>query len=200
MVSSTCDFNYKILLLGDSSVGKTCFLLRYVEDTFTENFISTIGVDFKTKIINNPDGVIKLQIWDTAGQDRFRSITRNYFRGSNGIMLIYDITNKSSFNSIKNWMGQIKDYLGESANIVLVGNKLDLEMHRKVSTEEGIRLGTDFNIKFYETSVKSNINVNEAFECLTKEMINRLDSSKGADGKRLSKEKAKDKSKCCTSK
>jgi Ras-related protein Rab-1A len=88
MVSSSCDLVYKILLLGDSSVGKTCFLLRFTEDTFTDNHISTIGVDYKLKILNSDDKIVKLQVWDTAGQDRFRSITKNYFRGSHGIILL----------------------------------------------------------------------------------------------------------------
>jgi small GTP-binding protein len=173
-MSSFNETMFKILLLGDTSVGKTCFLLRYVEDTFNGGHLSTIGVDFKTKLISfseKPDEFIKLQIWDTAGQDRFRCITKNYYRGSNGIMLIYDITSLNSFTNIKNWISQIKEYLGDQACITLVGNKIDLESNRTVSKEEGYRLANEFNFSFFETSAKENISINEAFETLTRDMI-----------------------------
>ena len=171
MVTSECDINFKILLLGDSSVGKTCFLLRYVEDTFTHNHISTIGVDYKIKLVNESNQLIKLQIWDTAGQDRFRCITKNYFRGSDGILLIYDITNQSSFNNIRNWISQIKDSLGEESRITLVGNKVDLESNRIVSKQDGMKLAKENGLSFFETSSKENININEAFSDLTREML-----------------------------
>lgn len=199
-----CDKTYKILLLGDSSVGKTCFLLRYIEDTFTENHISTIGVDYKTKFVNIIDDdnlskdqkeenglekqngintgakekMVKLQIWDTAGQDRFRCITKNYLRGSNGIMLIYDITNSSSFTNIKNWIAQIKESLGDTVAITLVGNKLDLEENlRKVTKEQGEALALEYNFKFLETSVKLNKNINKAFENLALDILKNKDKT-----------------------
>jgi Ras-related protein Rab-1A len=200
MVSSSNDIIYKILLLGDSSVGKTCLLLRYVEDTYTANHISTIGVDYKMKLVSTNDNkVIKLQIWDTAGQDRFRCITKNYYRGSNGIMLIYDITSTSSFQNIKNWITQIKDYLGDDACITLVGNKIDLESNRRVSTEEGRKLATENNFNFFEASAKDNINISEAFENLTKEMLkkNNVNDEKTRNSKTLNKKENTNKKKCC---
>jgi Ras-related protein Rab-1A len=193
MVSSSCDMVYKILLLGDSSVGKTCFLLRFTEDTFTDNHISTIGVDYKLKIINSDDKIVKLQVWDTAGQDRFRSITKNYFRGSHGIVLLYDITSIHSYNNIKSWLQQIRESLGDGVSILLVGNKLDLEHNRRVSREQGSQLATENNMGFYETSAKDGINISEAFEYLYKEM------SKNSIGKKVEQSfyAVKDKKKCC---
>lgn len=204
MVSTASDTIFKILLLGDSSVGKTCFLLRYVEDTFTGNHISTIGVDYKIKIITSKDSqdLIKLQIWDTAGQDRFRCITKNYYRGSNGIMLIYDITNQSSFTNIKNWISQIKEYLGEEACITLVGNKVDLESNRKIATDEGRKFAMDNKLSFFEASAKENISITEAFEDLTKNMLKKStasgESSSRSRNKSLVYSKGKEgKKKCC---
>jgi small GTP-binding protein len=179
MVSNSFDLIYKVLLLGDTSVGKTCFLLRYTEDTFTENHISTIGVDFKLKLLSTaPEKNIKLQIWDTAGQDRFRCITKSYFRGSHGILLIYDITSTSSFNNIKNWILQIRESLGEQPCITLVGNKVDLESNRRVSREDGIRLAKEYEMSFFETSAKDDTNISEAFNQLTKEMVAKGDGKK----------------------
>jgi small GTP-binding protein len=192
MVSASCDLVYKVLLLGDSSVGKTCFLLRFTEDTFTDNHISTIGVDYKIKIINSDDKIVKLQVWDTAGQDRFRSITKNYFRGSHGIILIYDITSLASFNNIKSWLQQIRESLGNTVSILLVGNKSDLEHSRRVSKEEGIQLANDNDMGFYETSVKEGININEAFEILYRDMC------KKSEGRKVEHALiTKDKKKCC---
>jgi small GTP-binding protein len=196
MVTSECDINLKILLLGDSSVGKTCFLLRYVEDTFTHNHISTIGVDYKIKLVNENNQLIKLQIWDTAGQDRFRCITKNYFRGSDGIMLIYDITNQMSFNNIRNWITQIKDSLGDDARITLVGNKVDLESNRIVLKEDGIKLANEHGFSFFETSAKEKINVDEAFSNLTREMLKK-NTGLGRRGNNLSKNMTNKEKKCC---
>jgi small GTP-binding protein len=196
MVTSECDINLKILLLGDSSVGKTCFLLRYVEDTFTHNHISTIGVDYKIKLVNENNQLIKLQIWDTAGQDRFRCITKNYFRGSDGIMLIYDITNQMSFNNIRNWITQIKDSLGDEARITLVGNKVDLESNRIVLKEDGMKLATEHGFSFFETSAKEKINIDEAFSNLTREMLKK-NRGVGKRGNNLAKNITNKDKKCC---
>lgn len=179
--NSTLNFdkNFKILLLGDCSVGKTCFLLRYVEDTFTENHITTIGVDYKTKVFQEEKSaqLIKLQIWDTAGQDKFRCITKNYFRGSNGILLIYDITNQNSFKNIRNWVSQIKESLADEACIVLVGNKVDLDAERKVATGTGQNLANEFKMDFFEASAKNNFNIESAFAALAQEMVKKYENN-----------------------
>lgn len=169
--SNYYDFIYKVLLLGDSSVGKTCFLLRYADDAFNENHISTIGLDYRLKMITlENDKIVKMQIWDTAGQDRFRAITKNYYKGAHGIILMYDVTNVTTFNNIKNWLTQIKENTTDKVKIVLVGNKVDEDNLRKVSTEEGKKLSEDFNLQFYETSAKNNIRVEDTFTYLTREI------------------------------
>ena len=140
------DYIFKILLLGDSSVGKTCFLLRYSDDTFTENHISTIGLDYRFKLVNlENDKKVKLQIWDTAGQDRFRAITKNYYKGAHGIILMYDVTNISTFNNIKSWVTQIRENTTEKIKIALVGNKIDEEDIRKISYDEGQKLADEYD-------------------------------------------------------
>ncbi len=190
-LATTYDKIFKILLLGDCSVGKTCFLVRYVDDTFKDNHITTIGVDFKTKILEDEKNseLIKLQIWDTAGQDKFRCITKNYFRGSNGILLIYDITSPSSFKNIRNWISQIRDSLKDEACIVLVGNKVDLENDRKIDTDKGIQLAKEFNINhFFETSAKNNYNINIVFEKLVKQMQDNSKNKIEEDIKYLNKD------------
>ena len=165
------DYIFKILLLGDSSVGKTCFLLRYSDDTFTENHISTIGLDYRFKLVNlENDKKVKLQIWDTAGQDRLRAITKNYYKGAHGIILMYDVTNISTFNNIKSWVTQIRENTTEKIKIVLVGNKIDEEELRKISSDEGQKLAAEYDLKFFEASAKKNVKVTDVFNYITEEM------------------------------
>jgi small GTP-binding protein len=162
---------YKILLLGDSSVGKSCLLLRYCDDSFQDIHLATIGLDFRLKTINLENNKkIKAQIWDTAGQDRFRAITKNYYRGANGILLIFDITDRSSFEHIRNWIEQIKEEAPEQIIIYLVGNKIDNENNRVVTNEEAKKLAEEFKLKYFETSAKNSINVDTTFLDLIKEI------------------------------
>lgn len=166
------DCVYKVLLLGDSTVGKTCFLLRYCDKTFQEAHLSTIGLDYRLKSMTLASGKrIKLQIWDTAGQDRFRAITKNYYKGANGIILIYDVTNIQSFENVKNWIAQIKEEANPNVIIYLAGNKIDVnESEKAVKTEDGKKIADELAIKFYETSAKNGINVNEIFEDLVEKI------------------------------
>ena len=162
---------YKILLLGDSAVGKSCLLLRYCDDSFQDIHLATIGLDFRLKTLNlDNNKKIKAQIWDTAGQDRFRAITKNYYRGANGILLIYDITDRSSFEHIRNWIEQIKEEAPEQIIIYLVGNKIDNQNNRVVTNEEAKKVAEEFKLKYYETSAKNNINVDTTFLDLIKEI------------------------------
>ncbi len=162
---------YKILLLGDSAVGKSCLLLRYCDDSFQDIHLATIGLDFRLKTLNlDNNKKIKAQIWDTAGQDRFRAITKNYYRGANGILLIFDITDRSSFEHIRNWIEQIKEEAPEQIIIYLVGNKIDNQNNRVVTNEEAKKLAEEFKLKYYETSAKNNINVDTTFLDLIKEI------------------------------
>jgi small GTP-binding protein len=185
------DYIFKILLLGDSSVGKTCLLLRYSDDTFTENHISTIGLDYRFKLVTlENDKKVKLQIWDTAGQDRFRAITKNYYKGAHGIILVYDVTNINSFNNIKSWVSQIKENTTDKIKITLVGNKIDNEENRKISYEEGLKLATEYDAKFFETSAKENIRVTEVFNYITEEINNQNMKKEGDNNVDRKKNKA----------
>nr|XP_023408177.1 ras-related protein Rab-3D isoform X2 [Loxodonta africana] len=137
------DYMFKLLLIGNSSVGKTSFLFRYADDSFTPAFVSTVGIDFKVKTVYRHDKRIKLQIWDTAGQERYRTITTAYYRGAMGFLLMYDVANQESFAAVQDWATQIKTYSWDNAQVLLVGNKCDLEDERVVPTEDGRRLADD---------------------------------------------------------
>ncbi|TYH34187.1 hypothetical protein ES332_D13G111500v1 [Gossypium tomentosum] len=146
------DYLIKLLLIGDSGVGKSCLLLRFSDGSFTTSFITTIGIDFKIRTIELDGKRIKLQIWDTAGQERFRTITTAYYRGAMGILLVYDVTDESSFNNIRNWIRNIEQQASDNVNKVLVGNKADMdESKRAVPTSKGQALADEYGIKFFET-------------------------------------------------
>ena len=162
---------YKVLLLGDSTVGKTCFLMRYTDNTFQEIHMSTIGLDYRLKSMTLKSGKnVKVQIWDTAGQDRFRAITKNYYKGAHGIILIYDVTNQLSFDNVSNWINQIKEEASDKVTIFLVGNKIDDVENRKIQTESGKTLAENFQLQFYETSAKTGENVEKTFQALVEKI------------------------------
>ena len=163
---------YKILLLGDSTVGKTCFLLRYTDDTFLDLHMATIGLDYrlKTMVLDNRK-IVKVQLWDTAGQDKFRAITRNYYKGAKGIILIYDVTNAKSYENIKKWINEIKEEISEKVIIILIGNKIDNENERKISKEQGEKLANDYDVPFFEASAKSGQGVNESVFYLVQKIL-----------------------------
>uniref|UniRef100_A0A182LS46 Ras-related protein Rab-3 n=1 Tax=Anopheles culicifacies TaxID=139723 RepID=A0A182LS46_9DIPT len=153
------DYMFKLLIIGNSSVGKTSFLFRYADDSFTSAFVSTVGIDFKVKTVFRHDKRVKLQIWDTAGQERYRTITTAYYRGAMGFILMYDITNEESFNSVQDWVTQIKTYSWDNAQVILVGNKCDMEDERVISFERGKQLADQLGVEFFETSAKENVHV-----------------------------------------
>ncbi|CAF2123051.1 unnamed protein product [Rotaria magnacalcarata] len=175
------DYLFKLLLIGDSGVGKTCVLLRFCDSAFSTTFISTIGIDFKIRTIDLDGRKIKLQIWDTAGQERFKTITTAYYRGAMGIMLVYDITSEKSFDNIKNWIRNIEEHASAEVERMLIGNKCDMQDKRQVSREKGEHLATEYGIKFMETSAKGNINVDEAFLSLAKDIKAKIDKKAGTD-------------------
>lgn len=164
MSKQTYDHLFKLLLIGDSSVGKTSLMCRYSHDTYNPNYVSTIGVDFIMKTIDLNGKRIKLQIWDTAGQERFQAITASFYRGAMGIMLIFDVTNGKSFDNIGRWLRNIEEN-SDSQDVVrmLVGNKCDLNDLRVVTTEKAEEIAMSHVIPFIETSAKTNFNVTEAF-------------------------------------
>ncbi|KAJ1903918.1 GTP-binding protein, partial [Tieghemiomyces parasiticus] len=151
-----------------------CLLLRFSDDSFTPSFITTIGIDFKIRTIELDGKRIKLQIWDTAGQERFRTITTAYYRGAMGILLVYDVTDERSFNNIHNWIRNVEQYANEGVNRILVGNKCDMDEKKVISKEQGQALAEEHQIRFLETSAKSNINVEEAFFSLARDIKKRL--------------------------
>jgi len=170
------DYQYKILMLGDSGSGKTSILIRYTNDIFTPTFITTIGIDFKIKIIKIEDKILKLQIWDTAGQERFRSITESYYRGACAIVLLYDVTNRQTFLNIKNWMESISKNVSSKTKVVLVGNKIDVDKSLiTVSTEEGKELSKQYKIPFFECSARKDINIKEIFETIARQLYESRD-------------------------
>ena len=158
--------------------------------------MSTIGLDYKLKNVQLENGkMVKIQVWDTAGQDRFRSITKNYYKGAHGIILIYDVTEQKSFDNVKNWMAQIKEEVSERVSIVLVGNKIDDEDNRKISTEQGESMAKDYEIMFFECSAKTGQNIDEIFNNLVKKVVENFSKSSDS-GQKLKNKKKKGKG-CC---
>ncbi|CAG2226473.1 unnamed protein product [Mytilus edulis] len=162
---------YKVMLIGDSGVGKTCLLVRFKDGAFLSgSFISTVGIDFRNKVVDVEGTKVKLQIWDTAGQERFRSITRAYYRDANALLLLYDVTNKASFDNIRAWLGEINEYAQEDVVIMLLGNKADMAGERMIRTEDGEKLAKEYNVAFMETSAKTGMNVDLAFMAVAKDL------------------------------
>ena len=154
----------KILTLGDTMVGKSSIVLRFSEDKFDDNQFATIGIDFKTKYIKIGDSSVKVLIWDTAGQEKFQNIARQYYKGANGVLLIYDIGNRKSFQRIDFWLKELKENNRiDELFICLVGNKIDLEDKRVITTEEGEKYAKDNNIIFQEVSAKTGDNFSDLF-------------------------------------
>ncbi len=161
--SRSYDMIMKLLLVGDSGVGKSCLLLRFVEDKFNPSFITTIGIDFKIRTIEVSGKRIKLQVWDTAGQERFRTITTAYYRGAMGIILVYDVTDERTFENIRTWFSTVNQHANDDAQLMLVGNKSDETDNRAITRQQGEALAKELNIPFIEASAKSNENVDEIF-------------------------------------
>lgn len=171
----------KILLVGDSGVGKSCLLVRFVEDRFNPSFITTIGIDFKIKTVDIDGKKIKLQLWDTAGQERFRTITTAYYRGAMGIIIVYDVTDERTFANIRQWYKTVTEHSNSEAQIVLVGNKSDMDS-RVVTYEQGEELAKELQVQFIESSAKDDTNVNEIFFSLARSIQEKLDSNATGSG------------------
>jgi len=160
------DHLFKLLIIGDSGVGKSSLLVRFADNMFSGNYITTIGVDFKIRTIEVNGDRVKLQIWDTAGQERFRTITSTYYRGTHGVIVVYDVTSGDSFANVKRWLHEIEQNC-DDVNRVLVGNKNDDPERKEVLTEDARRLADQMGIQLFETSAKENINVEEMFRAVT---------------------------------
>uniref|UniRef100_A0A452XJJ5 Uncharacterized protein n=1 Tax=Aegilops tauschii subsp. strangulata TaxID=200361 RepID=A0A452XJJ5_AEGTS len=184
--TSEYDYLFKLLLIGDSSVGKSCLLLRFADDAYVDTYISTIGVDFKIRTVELDGKSVKLQIWDTAGQERFRTITSSYYRGAHGIIIVYDVTDRESFNNVKQWLSEIDRYASDSVCKLLVGNKCDLVDSKVVDTEEAKAFAESLGMNFLETSAKEAINVETAFLTMSSEIKNKSSNEQYACGKKSS--------------
>ncbi|XP_037092374.1 ras-related protein Rab-35-like [Pollicipes pollicipes] len=196
------DHLFKLLIIGDSGVGKSSLLVRFADNTFSGNYITTIGVDFKIRTMNVNGEKIKLQIWDTAGQERFRTITSTYYRGTHGVIVVYDVTNGDSFGNVKRWLHEIQQNC-EVVDRILVGNKNDSPDRKVVLTEDAQRFSDQMGIRLFETSAKDNINVDEMFEAITRQVLEskkrqkEQQSNANSDTIHVRRQHTKSKKKCC---
>ena len=171
LISQDYDYLFKVLLLGDSDVGKSSLILRYTDDTFNSKLINSIGVDFKMKKKEIDGKIVKVQIWDTAGHERFRSITYSYYRGANAIIIVFDLSDKKSFISITEWLKQIEKHANTNVFKFLVGNKSDLVEERKVDYEEAKQYADEHELPYIETSAKEGVNITELFDSSIKSFL-----------------------------
>ena len=199
LISQDYDYLFKVLLLGDSDVGKSSLILRYTEETFNSKLVNSIGVDFKMKKREIDGKVIKVQIWDTAGHERFRSITYSYYRGANAIIIVFDLSDKKSFISITEWLKQIEKHAKENVFKFLVGNKSDLVEQRKVSYDEAKQYADEHELPYIETSAKEGININELFDSSIKSFLNNSNSFSGEKNIKLNSQNTNSSEKgiCC---
>ncbi len=172
---------FKLILVGDLGAGKSCLNVRFTDDTWTSSYIPTIGVDFKIKIVEMEDKKLKLQIWDSAGQDRFKTISKAYYKSVQGVLFVYDLTKIESFNNLSEWIEEIGIYAPKDAQRILVGAKSDMEENRQVPFEQAKEFADKNGMKFFETSSKNNLNVHEAFYSLSKDILmQKLEKEKAA--------------------
>jgi len=172
---------YKIIIIGDSGVGKSNILGRYLRNEFHEDTKATVGVEFGSKKMVIENVTIKLQIWDTAGEERYRSITSAYYKGSKGCFIVYDITNPQSFDDLMKWYEEIKRSGDKGVSIILVGNKCDLENERKITIEMGKNKAKEMNCPFYETSALNNIMIDQVFKVMCEDIYNRIKTEKKSE-------------------
>ena len=203
------NYKFKVVVVGDSGVGKTNLIKRFINNEFKSDSKATVGVEILSKnfIINNE--IFKIEIWDTAGQERYKSITTAYYKGAKGAMIIYDVTNQNSFNNVDKWFNEIKDKASKNINLIMIGNKTDLDDKKVVSSEDSLDKAKNFDIPVMETSALNASNVKEAFYLILKEMYKSVKSmmqenekKDGVDtaGVQLdtnNENKGKKKKKCC---
>ena len=190
--------SYKVLLLGNSYVGKTCILLRFSEDTYKDDYEVTIGLNYRIKTLNIDNNPIRMQIWDTSGEEKFKAIAKNFYRGAHGVLLIYDICEKNSFLDVKSWIEQIIENTdNDNLVMILCGNKCDMEKERNISKNEGENLANSYKIPFFECSAKENINIDEIFNTLAKNIYEKVGNRYTISVKLNSNNFKKRITKCC---
>ena len=198
------DKKCQLLIIGDSTVGKTSILNYYKEGTFNQHYLATVGVDFFQKDVLFGDKKIRIKIWDTAGQERYKSLTEGYFRNAEGVLIVYDVTNSDTFNNLKFWINSVKKHIDINKGhipAILIGNKIDI-FNREVTKEEGEKYAKQEGLEYYETSAKTGKNVNEAINNLVKVILKydndneNEEKSFRIDGDKKSINSTKEK-KCC---
>ncbi|KAM3134013.1 hypothetical protein pb186bvf_013855 [Paramecium bursaria] len=173
---SSYAYLFKFIIIGDSSVGKSCLLLQFLDRKFKVDHDTTIGVEFGSKTLNIRSKNIKLQIWDTAGQESFKSITRSYYRGSICALIVYDVTSRDSFENINRWIEETKAYANDKITLVLIGNKTDLQDKRVISTEEGSQYAKKHDLLFFEASAKTGQNVDKIFQEAADQVLKKIEN------------------------
>ena len=191
------DYLIKLLIIGDSGVGKSCLLYRFTDDAYSDSYISTIGVDFKIRTVEVDGKIAKLQIWDTAGQERFRTITTSYYRGAHGIILCYSTTDRTSFINLEQWRKECIQYAPDGAPIIICGTKCDVVNNKQVSTEEGQKYAENYNYKFVETSAKTAVNVEQLFFDIAQSVVDTTRLKPHTTNVVLTPVKTKPQSNCC---
>ena len=201
------DMMIKVILIGDSGVGKTNIMSKFLKNQFLENSKATVGVEFGSKLFIHENHKIKAQIWDTAGQERYKSITSAYYKGAKGALIVYDITNKFTFESVDKWVQDLNSYGDKNLTLLLVGNKSDLEDKRQIMKEDGEEKAKSFNLGFIETSACSGDNIDQAFDIMLKEVLKKYvvendinDEFEASGGKNIELDKKDNKTKkkkCC---
>ena len=200
------DYKLKVVVVGDSGVGKTNLIKRFITNTFSENSKATVGVEFISKSYKINNQVFKIEMWDTAGQERYKSITAAYYKGAKGALIVYDTTQKTSFENIDKWMVEIKDKASKDMKLMIIGNKTDLKDSRQVETNEALQKAKDLEAPLMETSAKDGSNVREAFYDLLKEMYREIrkkievvesQTKGGNDGIQLETNEKPKKKGCC---
>eukprot|EP01083_Nonionella_stella_P311416 1110363_1 len=171
-MTTAYDHLFKFTIIGDSGVGKSCLMMRFADDTFNESFITTIGVDFRFRTINVDDKIVKLQIWDTAGQEKFKTITSSYYRNAHAVMIVYDVSDRKSFSNIDQWLSDIEKFCPSKVCKMIIGNKCDIELsEREITNEDAKQYADDLSIPYIETSAKTADNVENAFYQMVQELI-----------------------------
>ena len=201
------DYKLKVVVVGDSGTGKTNFIKRFISNTYNPNVKATVGVEFISKAYKINNQVFKIEIWDTAGQERYKSITAAYYKGAKGALIVYDITQKDSFENINKWMSEVREKSAKDLKIMIVGNKTDLVNERQVSTEEALEKAKELESPIMETSALDGNNVKAAFYVLLKEMYKEIkkkidivenqNAGGEKDGVQLNTNEEKEKKGCC---